>query len=357
MSIVTQFLILKLIEPKINESLIQLDGLENYDVGEDEYNNEIACCINYVKFSQLSAFEEGSHRAKLEHICEHLFAKHKKLKYIFPNDKIYPSMNKSSYTDIFRLFNSTDFDKITVDIVGHGYQMVMKTVYRGRDFGQYFTLSKIKDVLISQIQPKLDAHGKFPSIYDPAAGTCGILVSVLQYLQTHGEINWDYATTKGFGASEIVPDTHQIGHSNMFISSSHLFENIKQLFRQPTWHSRESVSPCSSRSTMAWCKRRSDLPARPWLPALTPCASFKNGLDLGIDCLGWELALCGDGLYGLAFGHERKQGLLGLLEIAARVTGRTRASTMAGSRAVPPVATARMASTSWLPSAMWSFSR
>ena len=39
------------------------------------------------------------------------------------------------------------------------------------------------------------------------------------------------------------------------------------------------------------------------------------------------------------------------------VTGRTRASTMEGSRAVPPVATARTASTSWLPSAMWSFNR
>jgi hypothetical protein len=39
------------------------------------------------------------------------------------------------------------------------------------------------------------------------------------------------------------------------------------------------------------------------------------------------------------------------------VTGRTSASTMAGSSAVPPVATALIASTSWLPSAMWSFSK
>ena len=39
------------------------------------------------------------------------------------------------------------------------------------------------------------------------------------------------------------------------------------------------------------------------------------------------------------------------------VTGRTSASTMAGSSAVPPVATARIASASWLPSAMWSFRR
>ncbi len=39
------------------------------------------------------------------------------------------------------------------------------------------------------------------------------------------------------------------------------------------------------------------------------------------------------------------------------VTGRTSASTMAGSSTVPPVATARIAPTSWLPSATWSFSR
>ena len=39
------------------------------------------------------------------------------------------------------------------------------------------------------------------------------------------------------------------------------------------------------------------------------------------------------------------------------VTGRTSAWTIAGSSAVPPDATVRMASTSWLPSAMWSFRR
>ena len=125
------------------------------------------------------------------------------------------------------MFNSTDFHHITADIAGHGYERVMKTVYRGRDFGQYFTLPKIKDILISQIQPKLNSNGQFPSIYDPAAGTCGILVSVLDYLQKQGDIDWKYATTDGFGASEIVPDTHQIGYSNMFISAGHVFNNIR----------------------------------------------------------------------------------------------------------------------------------
>ena len=83
----------------------------------------------------------------------------------------------------------------------------------------------------------------------------------------------------------------------------------------------------------------------------------EQRLHLGVDRLGGGPLRRGDGLDGLALGHPAQQGLLGPVSPPWVVTGRTRASTMEGSSAVPPVATARTASTSWLPSAMWSFSR
>ena len=85
----------------------------------------------------------------------------------------------------------------------------------------------------------------------------------------------------------------------------------------PPGRRRESVSPCSSRSTMAWCRRRRRWSA-PWLPALTPWASFKKTASTSASTAwGGQPPRGGDGLDRLALGDEREQRLLGLVELAA----------------------------------------
>ncbi len=69
---------------------------------------------------------------------------------------------------------------------------------------------------------------------------------------------------------------------------------------------------------MAWCKRRRRWSA-PWLPALTPWASFKKTASTAAStACGGSPPRGGNGLYRLSLRHERQQRLLGLVELAAR---------------------------------------
>ena len=126
---------------------------------------------------------------------------------------------------------------------------------------------------------------------------------------------------------------------------------------RPPGSKRERVSPCSSRSTMAWWSRRSRCSA-PWVPAETPSASLTKTASTSASMASagsWRATAMA--LIGLPSATMLRSSSSAGVRPPFVVTGRTRASTMAGSRAVPPVATARMASTSWSPSAMWSFRR
>ena len=92
----------------------------------------------------------------------------------------------------------------------------------------------------------------------------------------------------------------------------------------------ESVSPCSSRSTIAWCRlRRRD--SAPWLPALTSSASLrKSSSTCAFDRLGGQLSRRrGDRLDRLALGDHAPAGAPRPRSARrAALTGRTSASTM-----------------------------
>ena len=125
----------------------------------------------------------------------------------------------------------------------------------------------------------------------------------------------------------------------------------------PPGSSRDSVSPCSSRSTMAWCSRRSRRSALE-LPADTPSASLTNTASTSASTAsGAVRRAAAMALIGLPSAIRLSSSSSAGVSPPGETTGATRASTIAGSSAVPPVATARIASTSWFPSATWSLSR
>ena len=108
---------------------------------------------------------------------------------------------------------------------------------------------------------------------------------------------------------------------------------------------------------MAWCSSLSRFSAVGF-PDATPAASLTKTASTsastasGGTCLATAMALI-----GLPSAIMLSSSSSAGRSPPGEMTGWTRASTMAGSSAVPPVATARIASASWLPSATRSFSR
>ena len=89
-----------------------------------------------------------------------------------------------------------------------------------------------------------------------------------------------------------------------------------------------------------------------------PLGQFdEHRLHLGVDGRGGRWRATAMALIGLPSATMLERASSAGVSPPWVVTGRSNASTMEGSSAVPPVATARMASTSWLPSAMWSLRR
>ena len=126
---------------------------------------------------------------------------------------------------------------------------------------------------------------------------------------------------------------------------------------RPPGSSRESVSPCSSRSTIIWWsirRRRSALSS----PVDAPFASSRNRCSTASETASgvvWRATAMA--LIGLPSAMKVSSSWSASLRSSPACTGRTSASTITGSSRVPPVATARMASMSWSPSASRSFSR
>ncbi len=96
----------------------------------------------------------------------------------------------------------------------------------------------------------------------------------------------------------------------------------------------------------------------PSVPAETPWASLKKSASTcastASGVVRWAAAMALMGLPSATIPNSDSSAGVRPPWVA---TGRIRASTIEGSSAVPPVATARTASTSWFPSAMWSLRR
>lgn len=103
----------------------------------------------------------------------------------------------------------------------------------GKIFGQYFTNPLIKDFMIELVDPQVKADGTIETIFDPAMGTGGFLISALRYLKIKAakkkiNLNYDFISKEGLGGREIEPDTYKLCRANMLISSGLVFENLER---------------------------------------------------------------------------------------------------------------------------------
>lgn len=119
----------------------------------------------------------------------------------------------------FSLINSTE-----IEILGETYQELLKQVYTDKVKGQRFTPSIIVDLVVDLINPQLNE-----TIYDPACGTGGFLVGVLQHVKTQiskqskhkstqeqSEFVRQYATNCLYG-TDIDSTVIQLAKANMIV--------------------------------------------------------------------------------------------------------------------------------------------
>lgn len=111
-----------------------------------------------------------------------------------------------------------------VEILGETYQSLLKETYTDKVKGQRFTPRNVVDFMVQLIDPKLSE-----TIYDPACGTCGFLVSALKHVKTEIDLAFEkndlhnpleryklYASRKLFG-TDIEPTVIQLAKANMLV--------------------------------------------------------------------------------------------------------------------------------------------
>ena len=218
------FLVLRLIEPKIDEM-----GMMDYDYPFDEYDEEdrkkIMSCL---KFSELINNKEDNYLFLLKPLWECVLSEHPKTKDIFSKDNFFNIKNLSTFTKLFKKLSNFDFSNIEVDIQGEAYEEVIKDVMTGKTLGQFFTPPLIKKFIVNKIKPNVLQDGKIETIFDPAMGTGGFLITALRYLMKESSeksipLNWNYISNKGINGREAEPDTYQLARANMLISTGYMF--------------------------------------------------------------------------------------------------------------------------------------
>jgi len=218
------FLVLRLIEPKINEM-----GMMDYDYPFDEYDEEdrekIMSCL---KFSVLISNKEENYPQLLPALWDCILSEHPKTKGIFIKDKSFDITYQSTYTKIFKNLSKFDFSNVEVDIQGEAYEEVIKDIMIGKTLGQFFTPPLIKKFIVNKVKPKVLTNGKIETVFDPAMGTGGFLITALRhFMKESGKksipLDWNFISNEGIYGREAEPDTYQLAKANMLISTGYMF--------------------------------------------------------------------------------------------------------------------------------------
>lgn len=222
----------KLIEPKIGNE-IDFDNYPNFDF--DEYDDPQLMkekLLFYVRFSNFAQREEIDLPLTTKYVWDTILSVHPKTKDIFEKGKGFEIKSQSTFKKLIMKINEFDFTDIDNDIQGEAYEEVIKDIMVGKILGQFFTPPEIKKLIINLINPQIKDDGTIETIYDPAMGTGGFLITALKHLIKQSKIkniplDWDFIiNNKGIGGREAEPNTFQLAKVNTLISSGHILMNI-----------------------------------------------------------------------------------------------------------------------------------
>jgi type I restriction-modification system DNA methylase subunit/restriction endonuclease S subunit len=223
-------LVLRLIEPMIGGE-IDLESVE-YPFPE-VYRPKKDKFLKYTKFSNIAASKEDDIPTILGLIWDFILSNHPKTKDIFLRGKGFDMKKQATFRKLIDKLSEFDFSSVNVDVQGHAYEDLLKDIMIGKVLGQFFTQPLVKDLLLDLVNPRLFPNGKCETIFDPAMGTGGFLMSSLRHFQKQAEvreikIDWDFICSGGIGGRETEPDTFQLCKTNMLMSCGHMLDNLQQ---------------------------------------------------------------------------------------------------------------------------------
>ena len=169
----------------------------------------------------------------MKYLWDDILCVHPTTKYIFLKDKSFDIQNQSTYKKLIDKLYSFKFEDIEADILGEAYEQVISDVMTGKVLGQFFTPPKVKYMMVNLLNPQLKEDGTIETIFDPAMGTGGFLITSIRHIMKQSKlkninIDWNFISKYGLGGREAEPDTYQLAISNMLISTGHMFDVLEK---------------------------------------------------------------------------------------------------------------------------------
>jgi len=224
---------LRLLEPKLEEI-----GIDTYDYNFEGYPSDKIdlhkkTLLKLTRFSNIAKEKETNIPHIMKYVWNDILSAHPVTKHIFLKDNGFDIQNQSSYKKIIDRLITHNFEEMDEDILGEVYEEVIKDVMIGKVLGQFFTPPSIKKIMIDMVKPQLNDDGTIETIFDPAMGTGGFLITSLRSIMQQSrdksiDLDWDFIIKHGIGGREAEPDTFQLAISNMLISSGHLFTSLEK---------------------------------------------------------------------------------------------------------------------------------
>jgi type I restriction-modification system DNA methylase subunit/restriction endonuclease S subunit len=223
------FLQLRLLESKFGKEI----DIENYPYDFSQYEfPEVhrSAVLRLVRFSYLAnEVKEDNIVKNMEFLWNDILSVHPATKNVFLKGRGFELKKQSTYKKIIDKLASFQFENTDEDILGEAYEEVVKDIMTGKTLGQFFTPPAVKQMMIDLINPQIHPDGTTESVFDPAMGTGGFLITCLRNLLNKSKssgvrINWDFLTNnRVISGRECEPDTFQLAMSNMLISSGKMF--------------------------------------------------------------------------------------------------------------------------------------
>jgi len=229
---------LRLLEKQFDNKIIDIDNYDydfsSYECSNEEFNKEHKQkLLGFTRFRNLVKTNESNLYNIMKYLWDDILSVHPTTKNIFFKDKCFEIQNQSTYKKLIDKLYSFKFEDIEADILGEAYEQVISDVMTGKVLGQFFTPPKVKQMMVNLLNPQLKDDGTIETIFDPAMGTGGFLITSIRHIIKQSKlkkinIDWNFISQHGLGGREAEPDTYQLAISNMLISTGRMFDVLEK---------------------------------------------------------------------------------------------------------------------------------
>ena len=226
---------LRLLEKQFDDKIVDIDNY-NYDLSaydDSIIENHKKNLLFFSRFSNLAKEEKENLPLYMKLLWNDILSAHPTTKNIFLTDKGFDIQHQSTYKKLIDKLYNFKFEDIEADILGEAYEQVISDVMTGKVLGQFFTPPKVKQMMVDLLNPLLKDDGTIETIFDPAMGTGGFLITSIRHIMKQSKvkninINWEFVSNYGLGGREAEPDTYQLAVSNMLISTGFMFNVLEK---------------------------------------------------------------------------------------------------------------------------------